>query len=210
MQIFNWDKTGFEQTYIKSYYRQLGCGAVKARSCRCSEYEISYSRKFFENDSLFIERANNIVTRFGLSEGTDIFVVGCGLGFLMEELKNLNMNVWGCDNSFYVHTIKNKEKAKFTIHNISVTDPDFVNKIRNATGAMWFDLIITEDVLPSHDSYSDILTNCEGLLNSSKSKSNIVHIVNPDVDYPFAKKTLLEWGSLNPEHTWLNMVGVSG
>lgn len=209
MQIYSWDKAGFESAYWKQYYKQRGCGAARAHNCQCSEVDITYSRQFFEDDALFKVRAENIVSKLSLEESTDIFVVGCGLGFIMEELKNMGMNVWGCDDSRYIHTIKNKEKIKVPIHNISVLDQDFTNKVRNATGAMWFDVVLTEDLLTSHDSYTEIFNNCESILNPSKAKTNIVHLVDTNTKTPFVAKTLDQWKLLNSNHTWLNTLGES-
>lgn len=207
MQIYSWDRAGFETAYWKQYYKQRGCGAARAHNCQCSEVDITYSRQFFEGDNLFKVRAQNIVNKLLLEESTDIFVVGCGLGFIMEELKNLGMNVWGCDNSQYIHTIKNKEKIKVPIHNISALDVSFTNKVRNATGAMWFDVIITEDLLTSHDSYTEILINCESILNPDKPKTNIIHIVDTNTKLPFMSKDLNQWKQTNINHTWLNVLG---
>jgi 2-polyprenyl-3-methyl-5-hydroxy-6-metoxy-1,4-benzoquinol methylase len=207
MLLYTWDKAGFEKAYWRQYYRQRGCGAARAHNCRCAEVDITYSRLFFEDDQLFNVRAQNIVTNCNIPEGSDIFVGGCALGFLMEALKTLGMNVWGCDSSRYIHTIKNKEKVKFAIHDVSLTEAQFVTKTRNATGAMWFDYVITEDVLTSHDSYTGIFNNIEGILNPSVPKSNIIHLVDTNALPPFEQKTLEEWRTLNANHTWLNGLG---
>lgn len=206
MQIYTWDRAGFEQAYWKSYYKQLGCGAVKARNCQCAERDMSYCRAFFEGDDLFKLRATNVINTLQLQQSTDILVVGCGLGLIMEELKVLGMNAWGVDNSQYIQSMKNKEKVRVPIYNLSATSTTFANDVRNAAGAMWFDVIITEDVLTSHDSFTDILTNCEALLNPSNPKTNIVHMVATNAVPPFTKKTLSEWRQINPDHTWLNII----
>lgn len=207
MQVYQWDKAGFQSSYWKQYYKQRGCGAAKAHNCRCSEIDISYSRQFFEDDNLFKVRAQNIVDKLQLIESTDIFVIGCGLGFIMEELKLLNMNVWGCDNSNYIHTIKNKEKVKVPIYNIDATSLNFVDSVRNAAGAMWFDVIITEDMLTSHNDFNQIFNNCEGILNPSLPKTNIVHLVNESAALPFTSHSLSTWANFKPEHTWVGMIG---
>lgn len=207
MQVFTWDKAGFESTYWKQYYKLRGCSATHARSCKCTESDITYSRQFFEDDKLFKNRAESIINKLNMEPGTDIFVVGCGLGLLMEELKALGMNVWGCDNSQYIHTIKNKEKVAFNIHNISITDSQFVSKIQRATGALWFDVIITEDVLTSHTEYNTIFSNCESMLRGDLSKKNIVHLVDTNAKSPFVSKTIQQWESLNTNHTWVNFLG---
>lgn len=209
MQIFTWDKAGYESTYWKQYYKQRGCGEAQRHNCKCSEVDISYSKKFFEADGLFDLRADNIIAALELPAGSDVFVVGCALGLLMEALSERGMNVWGCDDSHYIQTIKNREKAQFPVHNISIIDTNFLTKIRNATGAMWFDVIVTEDVLPSHDAYTDIIANCEAILNPANAKSNIVHIVDTMAATGFVRKSLAEWTAVEPTHTWLDINGES-
>lgn len=207
MQLYTWDRQGFQTAYWKSYYKQLGCGAVKARNCSCAERDLTYSRQFFEQDDLFKVRAQNLINNLQLQESADILVIGCGLGFLMEELKVLGMNVWGVDNSQYIQSMKNKEKVLVPIYNISATSDSFVNSVRNAAGAMWFDVVVTEDMLTSHDSYDVIFSNCEQILNPSSPKTNIVHIVDTNASAPFASKTLDQWKQLKPDHLWLTMLG---
>lgn len=209
MQIYTWDRQGFEAAYWKQYYKLRGCGAVKARNCACAERDMTYCREFFEDDQMFKIRAESIVNKLSLSEGTDIFVVGCALGLLMEELNNLGMNVWGCDNSQYIHSIKNKEKVKFPVHNLDITAGDFINKLGRATGALWFDVVVTEDVLTSHDSYTDIFNHCETILNPDMPKTNIVHLVDTNCRAPFASRSLNQWAALNPNYTWLDALGGS-
>lgn len=209
MQIYTWDRQGFEAAYWKQYYKQLGCGATRARNCACAERDMTYCREFFEDDRMFKIRAQNIVDKLSLSASTDIFVVGCALGLLMEELSSLGMNVWGCDNSQYIQAIKNKEKAKFPIHNLDITADDFINKLGRATGALWFDVVVTEDVLTSHDSYTSIFNNCEAVLNPDMPKTNIVHLVDTNCKSPFVGQSLSAWAALNPTHTWLDGLGGS-
>lgn len=205
MQIYNWNRQGFSNSYEKEYYRQLGCGASRAKNCRCMNYTISYSRKFFENDNLFLERSKNLVQDLSIISGSSIYVVGCGLGFLIEKLKDLGMNAHGCDNSTYIHSIKNIEKVYIPINNISILDRNFSSNVFNLTGIQKFDYVVTEDLLSSHDDYQTIFDNCESILKST-NKKNICHIVNPDVNAPLIKRTFNEWKILNQNHTWLNML----
>lgn len=209
MQIYTWDRAGFESAYWKQYYKQRGCGAAHARHCACAERDMTYSREFFEDDQMFKMRAERIVEKLALTSSTDIFVVGCALGFLMEELSNLGMNVWGCDNSQYIHSIKNRERAKFPIHNLDITAKDFVSKLGRATGALWFDVVITEDVLTSHDSYTDIFANCEAILNPDQPKTNIVHLVETNCRAPFVGRSLTEWTAQNGNYSWVDGIGNS-
>jgi 2-polyprenyl-3-methyl-5-hydroxy-6-metoxy-1,4-benzoquinol methylase len=206
MQIYTWDRQGFLDSYQKEHYKQLGCGAHIPKSCRCNNRTITYSRKFFDKDNLFLERAKNLINNFSMISGSSIFVVGCGLGFLTEKLKELGMNAHGCDDSSYLHSIKSREKLVYPVHNISALNENFSVEVFNTTGLEKFDFVVTEDLLSSHDSYDLIFNNCESILNS-QNKRHICHIINPDVGEPLIKKTFSEWKNLNENYTWLNMIG---
>lgn len=209
MQLYEWDAVGFEQAYVRSFYKPKGCGVNLIHSCRCMEKDITYSRDFFETNALFEQRAKNVVNAINLPKGSSVLVVGCALGFVMVELGALGMNPIGIDNSQYIQSIKNRppEKIGYDIHNVSITAANFKQTLLRTAKQTEFDCIITEDVLTSYDSYSDILSNCESVLKAGKPKTNIIHIVATDVGAPFAAKTLAQWKAIQPQHTWLNAFG---
>lgn len=206
MQIYEWNKEGFETAYWKYFYKLRGCGAAKPHWCKCSDKYITYSRDFFETNEMFTTRARSIVSRLNLKNADKVLVVGAALGYLNEELNALGMHSYAIDNSQYIQTIKGKEKAKTDVRNIDILDSAFVSKIKRAFNIDKFDCIITEDVLPSHDSYTQIFLNCETVLNSTNFKK-IVHVVETNASSPFISKSLNEWQQLKPTHTWLNSIG---
>jgi hypothetical protein len=221
MKIYNWDLQGFENAYSRYYYMPhlnscvdgvdehghfhstLGeCGKA---SCVCAFEDeiITYSRLFFEGDTIFQTRAENVINQLNIPIGSSIFVAGCGFGYLMEALSEKRMNVSGCDNSPYIH-FNTETESTFPIHNVDVEDVNFVNLIREATGIMYFDYIITEDILTSYNSYDVIFNNLEGILKVNKPKTNIINIVDTNCSEPFTTKTIEEWQSVNQNYTWLN------
>lgn len=206
-QIYTWDRQGFENAYWRYVYRIKGCGAATPRNCRCHDTYCTYSRMFFDNNDMFKERVENIIQKVSLAQGSKILVVGCALGYMMEEFKKVGIVAYGCDNSSYIKAVKNPEKVKFPIPDIDVLDASFKTKIQNSFGLSEFDCVITEDVLPSHDSFTIIFNNCESVLKPGLPKSRIVHIVQTQAVSPFTSKTLQEWTSLNTNHTWLDQNG---
>lgn len=208
-QIYTWDKQGFESTYWRYYYRIRGCGASAAKSCRCNDTYITYSRNFFETNGMFRERAEKIIAALSLPQGSKVLVAGCALGYLMEEFAKLKMSAYGFDNSMYIRSIKNKEKVNFDIPNIDILSMTFKNEIQSSFGTGEFDCVVTEDLVNSHDSFDKIFQNCEAVLKSGLPKTRIVHIVQPLAGSPFTSKTLSEWRQLNTTHTWLNQNGDS-
>lgn len=206
-QIFTWDRQGFESTYWKYHYKLRGCGASRPRNCKCHDQYVTYSRNFFETNEMFRERAKKIIEKLNLSDGSTILVAGCALGYLMEEFKKLKMVPYGFDNSSYIRGVKNSEKVTFDIPSIDLLDNTFKADISRAFDIDQFDCVITEDVLPSHDSYTQIFNNCESVLKMNLNKNRIVHIVQTNAAAPFVSKSLDKWKQLNANYTWLNENG---
>lgn len=188
-------------------YKLRGCGAAMPRNCKCQTTFISYSRKFFETNSLFNERARKVIQKLDLPKGSTVLVVGCALGYLMDEFERLGMVPYGFDNSTYIIGLKNKEKVRHEIPNIDILSNNIASQVNTHFGTNKFDCIVTEDVLPSHNSFNEIFTNCELLLKTDKPKTNIVHIVQENAESPFTSKTMQQWTELKPTHTWLNQNG---
>lgn len=206
-QIYTWDRQGFEGAYWRYYYKIRGCGAATRSNCRCHDSYLTYSRKFFETNDLFRERAEKVINRLNLPQGSTVLVVGCGLGYIMEELQKLRMVPYGFDNSNYIKGVKNQEKVKFDIPDIDILSNTFKQDLNRSFKITEFDCVITEDVLPSHDSYTKIFQNCESVLKNGLSSNRIVHIVQTEASEPFASHTLNEWKNFNLNHTWLNQNG---
>lgn len=209
MQTYTWDETGFEAAYSKHYYKLRGCGEVHRRSCACTDSVITYSRTFFQSDNIFTLRAEKIDELIDPNAGTNVLVIGCALGFLMEELNTRGFNVWGVDNSQYIHTIKNRpdNRNRLAIYNVSVLDTDFVSEVKRLCKVNSFAVIITEDLLTSHDEFASIMTKCEALLDADAPSTNIMHIVDLNTSAPFTVKTGAEWKSIAPTHTWMDSFG---
>ena len=205
-QIYNWNVQGFRNSYEKYYYKQQECRAKLIRNCACTGRMETYSRNFFTSMKMFDIRAEHIVNHFNLAQGSRVLVAGCAFGFLMESLQKLGMVPYGFDNSPYIQQLakdnKNPMKVQFPIHNIDIVSTNFVQDIQQETGHTIFDCIVTEDVLPSFDNFTQILTNC----NSVSQK--VFHIVDLECGEVFTNKTAAEWISVNPLHTWANHEGV--
>jgi SAM-dependent methyltransferase len=225
MKLFTWDLAGFEKAYVKYYYMPHlndcedgvdgdghfhdtlhECGRA---SCICAFEDelITYSRLFFKEDKIFADRAEGIISKLNMKAGSSVFVLGCGFGYLLNELADRRMNVWGCDNSTYIHFNTDTE-ADYPIHNIDVLSSTFADDVLNATGIAKFDYVVSEDLLTSYDnntepSMSTILSNMETILKVGKPLENIINIVTVNCPSPFVTKTLDEWKQVNPNYTWL-------
>jgi len=204
-QIYNWNVQGFRNSYEKYYYKQKECRAKYIRNCSCTGRMETYSRNFFTTMQMFDIRAKHIVEHFNLAAGSRVLVAGCAFGFLMEALQKLGMTVYGFDNSPYIQQLSkapnNPMKVQFPIYNIDISSTKFVKEIQDATGHTTFDCMVTEDVLPSFDEFTQIITNC----NSVSQK--VFHIVDLGCGEDFTNKTANEWIAINPSHIWANHEG---
>lgn len=228
MKLFTWDLAGFKYAYSKYYYMPHlndcedgidgdghfhdtlhECGRA---SCVCAfeDEMITYSRLFFENSLIFENRATKIIQSLNIPIGSTVLVVGCAFGHLMEKLSEKRMNVFGCDDSPYIHFNTDTE-ALFPIHNIDVLDPNFSSIVNQLTGVDSFDYIISEDMITSYDniggSYDIIFSNLQSILKPNKPLSNIIHIVDTNCGSPFVKKTIEEWKDININHSWFDSDG---
>lgn len=208
-QIYTWDRQGFESAYWKYTYKLKGCGAATPRNCRCHDSYSTYSKAFFESMNMFYERGVKIKNKLNLPDNSTVLVVGCALGYLMEQMERVKLVPYGFDNSSYINGAKGKERVKFDIPNIDILSNTLLNDVNKAFGLNKFDCIVTEDVLPSHDSWDAIFNNCRLLLKDNLPKSRIVHMVETNVGQPFIKKSLEEWKLLDSEFTWLDQNGNS-
>jgi 2-polyprenyl-3-methyl-5-hydroxy-6-metoxy-1,4-benzoquinol methylase len=206
-QIYTWDRQGFQDAYWRYIYKVRGCGAATRSNCRCNDSYTTYTRTFFDTNDLFRQRAEHIINTLSLPQGSSVLVVGCALGYLMEELQKLKMIPYGFDNSTYINGAKGKEKVKFAIPNIDILSDTIQQDLNKAFNISAFDCVITEDVLPSHDSFDKIFSNCDSLLKNEHPKSRIVHIVQTDAPMQYTSYTLDQWKQLNANHTWLNQNG---
>ena len=205
-QIYNWNVQGFRGAYEKYYYKIQECRSKLVRSCACTGRMETYSRNFFTTLQMFDRRAVHIVNHFNLAPGSRILVAGCAFGFLMEGLQKLGMVPYGFDNSTFIQQLaknpKNVMKVQFPIHNIDIASTSFVQEIQAATGHTTFDCVVTEDVLPSFNEFTQIITNCDAVSNK------IFHIVDLDCGEEFTNKTAEEWITVHPSHIWATHEGV--
>lgn len=224
MKLYTWDLAGFENAYSKYYYMphlsncvdgvdedghfHATMGECGRASCVCAfeDEHITYSRLFFEGDDIFKLRAENIISNLNIPIGSKILIIGCAFGYLLEELANRRMNVWGCDNSPYIH-LNTDTESTYPIYNLDVTSNTFINDIRENIGIQYFDYIITEDLLTSYDEYTTIFSNIEGLLNPNKSLKNIINLVETNCGLPFIGQSLGVWRLTNDNYTWLDSNG---
>lgn len=210
-QIYKWDLQGWRDSYSKYVYIQKECGAKSIKICKCTGRIETYSRKYFHSMEIFRLRATNIINHLQLPQGSKVLVIGAAFGFLMEQLQKSGMVPYGLDNSQYIHQQinmpKNPNKVVFPIHDIDVTSNTFTQQVQSMMGLSKFDCVITEDVLTSHNTFTEILNNCEAVLDTTKSKKHIVHLVDLTAGPMFTVKSSQDWVAVQPTHIWTDIAG---
>lgn len=144
----------------------------------------------------FAERAAAVVAAYG---SVKTLVVGCGWGYLVDELLRLGVDAWGIDASLYAIT-KGKAVAGMlpaTLTRLSVADATnrtqltAVRTTAGLVGSARFGLVVTEDMLP-------MLTDAEvttAVTECRRIATNMLHIVTPGTATDASKLTALNWKS---------------
>lgn len=153
---------------------------LEKRSSSKTKDHIRISRKFdfdyfdgsrdygyggYKYDRRWIPVAVDVINFFKLKTGSKILDVGCAKGFLMYDLKNLNMDVYGLDISSYA-----KQNAIEDVKDrITIGDQKKLPFQDN-----YFDLVLSINTLHNLDK-----SNCKDAINElirvAKVKSNIFY-----------------------------------
>jgi len=178
----------------------------------------------------FRQRLNKLGSVPNFTPSTNVLVVGCGFGWLMETMMDLGANrVWGTDISTVIQGLLDdpgvdvRTDVRARILAIDVTDPQAVQQFRTAgaggQGANRgkFDWIITELVMESFDPVNDLAT-FTGFLDSldglrTNQQGGVAHIVahhqensGHDDTLGMTWLTLAEWAALQPAHWWIDVL----
>jgi hypothetical protein len=166
---------------------------------------------------------------------TDVLVVGCGFGWLLEMFIEVGANnAWGTDIASIIHTeISDPQKGvtqevQDRVLNIDIQDPQATTLFQNAgagTNAGEFRWIVTEDVLTTMDipdplnppqAMIDFLDACDNL--RAPGQGGVAHFVTTYDDFPITPEnpdreiipnplTFAEWVSVRPAHWWIQVNG---
>lgn len=167
-------------------------------------------------ESHYATRRDRLIA-LGIATTDRILIGGCGFGFLIERFHAAGYPLcWGIDNSTYIADNRNTEISGSTLW----VDDDFTgggrirNKLRQMTGDDIFNWVITESVLESLEDIEmpPYFSACETVIDPAEPLTNIVHIVyvppfGPNYVGEFNEKTIDQWKSMRPSHTWMDDYG---
>jgi hypothetical protein len=171
-------------------------------------------------------RLNKLGAVPSFTPATDVLIVGCGLGWLLETFIDYGSNsVWGTDISTLIQTelsnpdMNVRADTQARILNINVQDPNASQQFKTAGAGDnkgKFNWLVTEHVLEdwSLSTIDTLFDDLDGLRGNGPG--GVAHIVVAQDKIPPSaiqnptimvnQLTLAEWAFLRPSHWWLDEV----
>lgn len=156
---------------------------------------------------------------------TDVLVVGCGFGGLVEVMLDLGSNAaWGTDLSTVIHdnlaTSDMPQEVQGRVLQINIEDADAADQFQAAgagTNQGEFRWLVTEHVLEDRTGpqITAILDACDALRAPGQggvahiiiSTDSVMDVSQMDPVFFPSPRTLAEWAALRPAHWWLDVTG---
>lgn len=215
-----WDQTTFQRTYGDI---STGLGTTFAG-------DAAWWRRYYEQR--IVPVLGNI------TGAQRILVVGCGLGLLVSSVQATGFaNIWGIDRSHDVALMWPASHPRLAeLDVLSPTISADLNTAFGRNTFHWIVTESVMEGYPPTEQAA-VYAACEGLLVANQPLSHVVHLVYPDTDMtrwpinaqipqpdgsaipqpwagqPMANpgcpaRTLAEWQTSRPAHTFLSMIGV--
>jgi len=221
----------YDETTAKLLHSEVRRGPVMQDSVVITPADVVFYERRMANvlNGAFSTR-KDWLTGYGLDNNASVLVVGCGFGFLMEELIAAGItDVWGIEpGSWYWDAANDGEWAtgidngqgvsltmKARVANDwlgSGTEQASLEAIGAGNVQEKFDWILDEDAATVHSDAElpAFIAACEARLQGN-ARGRIVHLVttyngqgtqtNPLVNW----KTLAEWKAVAPNHNWVDI-----
>ena len=174
-----------------------------------------FSNPYNSDITEYEDRANELISAFGLGATDRIWVMGCGLGYLIEAFIDLGFtNIWGQDSSTHVANVRAVEArpdVSFAERGINSITPAEINAL---TGGTQFDWVITESVLESYDDIELIpfFNTSAARLFGPTPNDHVIHMIKTfeptdddwKVDPAFNRQSLADWKALKPDQSCID------
>lgn len=175
---------------------------------------IHYTRELYDVNHDWVARRLTMVPS-GLIANSNIVVVGCGFGWLIENLLDAGANnVVGVDPSPYVHANKaehSRSDVAGRIVNATVGVDNVGSILQQAGFPATYNVVIDDDAASSNSDAElpAFLNGCEALLQGGQ-RARIIHLVTQKreeggQDSAINWKFMAEWKALRTSHTWVNV-----
>lgn len=176
---------------------------------------IHYTRELYDLNHDWMARRLTMMPS-GLITSANVLVVGCGFGWLMENLIDAGAaSVTGVDPSPYVHANKATQSRADVVNRIvnATVGVDNVNQVLQQAGfSRTYNVVIDDDAASSNSDAElpAFLDGCQSLLQGNQ-QTRIIHLVTPQraeggQDSAINWKTMAQWKALRPAHTWVDVV----
>jgi len=175
-----------------------------------------YMDPYDSNISEYNFRASQLISLFGIVATDRIWVLGCGLGFLIEAFIDAGFtNCWGVDSSTHVANLRAVEArpdVSFAERGINSITPAEINAITGSGNQ--FDWVISESVLESYDDLELIpfFNTSAARLFGPTPNDHVIHMIlsfepgdhDSKVDPAFNRKTLVDWKAEKPNQSFVD------
>jgi cyclopropane fatty-acyl-phospholipid synthase-like methyltransferase len=172
-----------------------------ARIASAADFEQGGLYTAYRRYPFFAERADFLTRRY--PELGTVLVVGCGWGYLVDELETRGWDAWGADASAYAIARGQAELPHLEgrLFRADVTDARHLDLLMRRTDPPIdrFDLVVTEDLLPALDD-DEIARALAALRGVGRT---LVHIVTPGDDRGGARHSDLNW---KPIAAWRSLL----
>ena len=208
----------YDDTLARALHRSVKRGPQMTDGVITAPAEmLTYGREFYFVNWDFGTR-KDWMTGYGLDNNASILVVGCGFGFLIEELIAVGItDVYGIEpGSFYWDAAQDAEwdtavKARVANDWIgSGTEVASLNAL-GVSGQARFNWVVDEDAATMHSDAElpAFIAGCEDRLQGN-ARGRIVHLVTTVGPYGPGNqavnwKSLAEWKAVEPAHTWVDI-----
>ena len=208
----------YDETLARALHRSVKRGPVMRDSVVIEPAIIdTYGRDFYLDDWKFGTR-KDWLTGYGLDNNASVLVIGCGFGFLIEELIAAGItDVYGMEpGTFYWNAAQDGEWDSVVKARVAQDWAGSGTEVASlqalgVSGQAQFTFVVDEDAATMHSDAElpAFLAACEARLQGN-ARGRIVHLVttvglygpgNQAVNW----KTLAEWKAVEPNHTWVDI-----
>jgi 2-polyprenyl-3-methyl-5-hydroxy-6-metoxy-1,4-benzoquinol methylase len=157
----------------------------------------------------FHDEVKQLERHFRIGRSQRILVVGCGFGYLVEAMMDLNYhNVFGMDNSAWIVENRHTEsRPDVPILEIGILDEGLIPHLANRTGPGKFDWVIDEHLLEGYldEQHPPLIEAMSELVARPQA---VIHMIQPLSEGKTGSptmnwKTLDEWAAIAPMDRWI-------
>ncbi len=145
------------QTEEIDYYNKFWRNYNKSKLFRFFQYHLIYRVKAIQ------KLINDNLSNINLNEKAKLLEVGCGIGLVISNFKNISDNITGIDYSKTAIEIARKNNLGINFYVVNIMDSNQIKKVLKPP----YDIIISTEVIEHIKNKKNFLLNIHSLLASN-------------------------------------------